>query len=770
MAASTRIVDISQDDVAVRRQRRRALLRIGVPILGVVLVIAAIIAIALYSHTANRSGVLALSDDLLNHLDAQIAQRVAAYLDPPERTLRIMRSVATGEPPTGRRATAERFAISTLKVLPQIAAFYIGDGRGDFLMVRRVENGVETKQIVNDPGARRVFLIDKTMDGVETARREDPADPYDPRTRPWYQGALTTDDVFWTGIYIFFSDRKPGITVSARVPDQDGTERVIGVDVRLEELSRFLASLEIGQHGRALIMDGEGRLIAAPDSDRLIKTVGDEMVTPKVDEIGDPIMTAAYDRFRVEGQGRRIIEHEGTRYVSSATHMPGSGRDWWILITVPEDDFIGFVASNGRTALTMSTVIVLAVMALAFLLVRQGIRSDRSLRAMAKRERLMARQSAAYTEIAQQVGQSDGEAPPALTETLVELTNARRASLWRFASGKRILHCVDSCIRGEEGHAGGFELHHRELSSFFALLESGEQVSIADAGADRRTAQFHVMIMRPLGSRALTIVPVQRGEQAIGAILLEDHGPLHNLQDLLSTAAAIFGSTVKPDAQDASPEATPARQVRDRATAVQPAPVLAADFSPTVEDRAKLRSEHFGELAVMALSLSGALALAKKCGATDVGMAAQITEILQESAAEHEVKYLKLMGQEAIAAAGTDEGADEATARIAAMAITVRERLSHLIETTGHGAEFRIGLAFGSGYGCLLGREQQQFNLWGNACETAAIMAQSAAPGAIQADAGVYARLRQDYLFRPRGSFYSPGIGYSRTFVLAGQL
>jgi class 3 adenylate cyclase len=203
---------------------------------------------------------------------------------------------------------------------------------------------------------------------------------------------------------------------------------------------------------------------------------------------------------------------------------------------------------------------------------------------------------------------------------------------------------------------------------------------------------------------------------------------------------------------------------------VQAAPVLAADFSPTVEDRAKLRSEHFAELAVMALSLSGALALAKKCGATDVGMAVQITEILQESAAEHEVKYLKLMGQEAIAAAGFDEGAEDATARIASMAIAVRERLSHLIETTGPGAEFRIGLAFGTGYGCLLGREQQQFNLWGDACETAAIMAQTAARGAIQADAGVYARLRQDYLFRPRGSFYSPGTGYSRTFVLAGQL
>ncbi len=47
---------------------------------------------------------------------------------------------------------------------------------------------------------------------------------------------------------------------------------------------------------------------------------------------------------------------------------------------------------------------------------------------------------------------------------------------------------------------------------------------------------------------------------------------------------------------------------------------------------------------------------------------------------------------------------------------------------------------------------------------------QRGARGAIQASAGAYARLRQDFLFRPRGTFYLPGVGQSRTFVLAGQL
>jgi adenylate cyclase len=49
-------------------------------------------------------------------------------------------------------------------------------------------------------------------------------------------------------------------------------------------------------------------------------------------------------------------------------------------------------------------------------------------------------------------------------------------------------------------------------------------------------------------------------------------------------------------------------------------------------------------------------------------------------------------------------------------------------------------------------------------------MAASALPGTVQATAAAYQRLREDFLFRPRGSFYLPHVGDARTFVLAGRL
>ena len=70
-------------------------------------------------------------------------------------------------------------------------------------------------------------------------------------------------------------------------------------------------------------MDDEGRMIAVPNSEQVIKPTNDEFVPPKVDELGDDVLTAAFDRFRVEGKGRRILEFEGTNYISSVTALPG---------------------------------------------------------------------------------------------------------------------------------------------------------------------------------------------------------------------------------------------------------------------------------------------------------------------------------------------------------------------------------------------------------------------------------------------------------------
>lgn len=774
MAASEQVVDITENPVAARKRRRRAVVRIGVPVIGVMLVIAAILGIALYSHHVNRQGVLLISDQLLTTLDRQISERVAAFLEPGGRALHMLRDLALRTPSTERRAVAESFAASALKQIPQISALYVGDSEGNFSMARRgtQTDATQIKQIINIPGRRHVFWIDRDPAGNEVSRREDPQDQFDPRSRPWYQGALDTEGTFWTDVYIFYTEQKPGVTASTRLLDVDGKNYVVGVDITLDQLSTFLASLKIGATGRALIIDGQGRLIAAPKSEKLMKPVGETVEPPRLDKIGDPVLTAAFDRFRVEGQGRRVFELDGEAYVSSATPLPDKTRDWWILIVVPEADFTGFVSTNQQRTLAMSLVIVVAVAILAFLLFRQGLRYDRSLRRMAESSRVISRQSSAYAAIADQSEQfvsTEGRLPPILTESLAELTNTRRISIWRLTADGRVLHCDDSFDAETKGHASGFQLHRREMPRFFELLKTGQDADIADAASDPRSAQFYQVLMQPFGSRRLFVVPLHRGDQTTGVLCLEDAETLEGFHTFVHTIAGMTALQLhilaEPDHQRPTRAARSSELKAQERSHILPADLKALDIDASSRD-----AELYSGVAVMVLRFSPPAALAKKSGGNGSDLAASIAHALQEEATASGVRYIKFVSQQVIAAAGPEGDAETAMTRIGALSIALRERCAALFEAAGPGAEFRIGLDCGAASGCGIGDEPRQFNLWGDAFETAEAMASSAAAGAIQASEAAYALLRQGFLLRPRGSFYIPGIGEARTFVLAGQL
>jgi len=349
-----------------------------------------------------------------------------------------------------------------------------------------------------------------------------------------------------------------------------------------------------------------------------------------------------------------------------------------------------------------------------------------------------------------------------------------RASVWRFDANHDILHCCDSFERGGRGHASGFELHRRELPSFFECIEAGADFSVTDATSDRRCWQFQNVFMATAGTRSLSVFPLHRGEQIVGVICIEDPSTFRSVEDFLPAIASMFAISLpattianhEPVARKA-PEAPRKTNGASDATAF---PIQSADLVGSPEEFAQLRAEHLAQVSAMVIRLSGSFLMAKKSSDGDTAIVSRVAEFLQEVAAEHAINYFKFVGQEAIAVTGLSEGDEHAMTRLAEAAIAIRDYLSNLVDDRGRSVEFRIGLGFGGSFGCFLGRERSQFNLWGEAIEIAGIMAQSAAPGGIQASAAAYDQLKQDFLFRPRGSFYLPGLGQSRTFVLAGQL
>src|ERR1700746_495161 len=87
MLGGQAIIDTTADPIAAAARRHRTIRRVGIPIFGVVLMIALILVIAFQADQANRRGALALSDDVLAAIGARIDEEVTAYFGVAARAL-----------------------------------------------------------------------------------------------------------------------------------------------------------------------------------------------------------------------------------------------------------------------------------------------------------------------------------------------------------------------------------------------------------------------------------------------------------------------------------------------------------------------------------------------------------------------------------------------------------------------------------------------------------------------------------------------------------
>ncbi len=767
--ATAEVIDIS----GTKRTRRRQLLRrVGGPLLGVALVVLSILGVAFYSYQANRAGALALSANLLDGLRARIAGEVSRYLGPASQAVLIARDWGGRGAVSDGQTALEGFAASMLDQVPNLEGFYVATGAGDFTMVRRdPAGGTDTKLITNRAGVRQVASVHLDAAGAVLDRKTDPTDDFDPRGRPWYQGALKADGMYWTSPYVFYTTQAPGITAAIRFTRSGSVDRVFGVDITLEALSGFLAGLRIGQSGRAAIIDGAGTVIAAPGLAHPAAPGGGPKTLVAVAGLRDAALTAAYDRYRVDGYGGRTIAVGDTPTVAIASRLPAAGQDWVLLIVAPQRDFTGDAESNSRKDLLLSLITIGLAAVLGVLLVRQNRRADRMARLLAQQRESAARETRAFSTLAAQPGLFDpAQKAPGLTEGLAEISLARRASIWRLSGGDRVLRCEDWFER-DGGHDSGLELSRSEVPNLFQSLDRGETMEEVDAATDPRTQDVHRLLMRPFGSRTLSVLPVRGPTGLSGAVLIEDaqrgrQG--RGFADAVSSIAALRMAGREP-------EAVPSRQPEPAmADAAAGAPIRGAFASAlTAAETAPCGPGVTSFPAVAAMSVhfedAGSLARADQGGGATV--ADEIARAMQAIATRHALPYMKLTGHHLVAATGCGPDPDpQAASRLADAALAAREACFALLAGAGQEPGFRIGIDFGAAFGCTLGDGPTLFNLWGGVIRTAEQMALSAVDaGSIQVSEGAYGQLRQQFLFRARGVYFVPRIGTARTFTLAGR-
>lgn len=286
----------------------------------------------------------------------------------------------------------ERYLSEQLSVNPHFAGIYVGMPNGDFYDVRhydaKIKDGFRTKLILNAPQGRTVRLVYRDSRFQPMLEETDDADPYDPRQRPWYQKAIAQNRIVWTNPYIFYTSRKPGITIAGPFFDASGKLMgVVGVDIEIDQLSVFIGNLKIGKNGKAFMLNRNGDVVAFGDLSKLIinKTLPTEAShLATIWEIDDSLSRKAFQAARIEKDPSGMLvldgprfarfEHQGQRHLAMFIPFTASRWPWITGVYLPEDDYLGAIKSNQRFNILITLIISLFAAFIGFLLARGVIR------------------------------------------------------------------------------------------------------------------------------------------------------------------------------------------------------------------------------------------------------------------------------------------------------------------------------------------------------------------------------------------------------------
>jgi len=338
----------------------------------------------------SRQAIHTLSQSLMSQTIDQVESEISRFIDPAVRELQMARSWgSSGLLNIADPENLNRVFMPLIKQHPQISSLMVADEDGREYMLLRIEEKWQNRITRRDEWGDRTRWLEWFGDeGKQTETWKELS--YDPRLRPWYQGALerfkmktsalTPEDmdenIHWTEPYTFFTTKDPGITASITFRGQDQRLYVVGFDILLRDISDFTAQLKVKENGKVTVLTDDGRVIGLPAIERFRDP--EERQRALLKNPFDLGVTLASDAAQALTRQSDHV-HAPLKFTSNKEVWWGQVRHFYltsdrylvIAVMVPAVEMLdGLAQVRMGVVLTTGGVLVLAIL-LAFLLARR---------------------------------------------------------------------------------------------------------------------------------------------------------------------------------------------------------------------------------------------------------------------------------------------------------------------------------------------------------------------------------------------------------------
>ena len=180
-------------------------------------------------------------------------------------------------------------------------------------------------------------------------------DGFDPRVRPWYKGAQTSNGSTLTEPYIDAATGQLIISIATPSSKAGQSVGVVGGDLSLQTLVDNIGALSFGGMGYAFLISADGKILVHPDKSLVMKTLGEAYPNQAIK------ISADFSEIEVDGK---------TRIVTFAPIKGLPSVNWYIGLSVDKDKSFAML-SEFRTSAIIATVIAVAIIiALLGMLIR----------------------------------------------------------------------------------------------------------------------------------------------------------------------------------------------------------------------------------------------------------------------------------------------------------------------------------------------------------------------------------------------------------------
>jgi diguanylate cyclase (GGDEF)-like protein len=267
---------------------------------------------------------------------------------------------------------------------------FVGINRnsGDVIELRMKEAGRSVRRVygTTGPGGRLTLLR---------------TDKYTPREQTWYERAAAVGKPVWTPTY-GDTAQEAMLTLAKPVYRADRSLLgVVGTDVSLEPLTRYLQSLTVSKNGVAFIADRNGTLIATSTLELPQRAMLDVPARMTVNDSVSPLVGEAFrdslETLRLNPHAepfllRHFKSDAGPIQVAATTLPDDLGLDWMIVVAVPPSDFISTVTRNLYRSLIVGLIAMLCTVAFGLAILKWVLRDihklTRAVKSISSGERL----------------------------------------------------------------------------------------------------------------------------------------------------------------------------------------------------------------------------------------------------------------------------------------------------------------------------------------------------------------------------------------------